>query len=345
MTAPGTDNTSWSFTIPQHGHRPCLPARCASDGNFDSTAAPRDVGLQRFWVGAVYLGWSTHTTEAVSVTDVQKDAHIAAGEHPNAQSSVLIDAVKTSLRLVPRQLNDEIALAKLEFGDKKSRVGGVAVFAAVAVVFIALLVIALVVAAIAGLGTVLPLWLSALIVSAGLLIIIGISALVAYKKFKSLLPLLPEHAWRGIRHDLGIVKEGRDFDPATLDPAPLTREEKKAAKEEAEAAKARAAAERAAKDAEGGPKATTEELIKRTTARREHLLSLREDLVSEADVKKQATYFIDTAKTRAKESVNQAASGAVGQALDTVKERWKPLAVLAVSATACVLLLRKLVKK
>lgn len=279
------------------------------------------------------------------MTVVQKDAQIAADEHPKAPGSGLVDAVKTSIRLVPRQLNDEIELAKLELGDKKSRVGGVAISAVMALVFLALLVVALVVAAIAGLGTVLPLWLSALLVSAALLIVIGISALVAYKKFKSLLPVLPEHAWRGVRHDLGIVKEGRAFDPATLDPEPLTREEKKAAKAEAEQAKAKAHAERDAKDAEGGPKATADELIKRTTARREHLLSLREELVSEADVKKQTTYLVDTAVTKARETVNKAAAGAVGQAVETAKERWKPLAILAVSATVCVLLLRKLVKK
>ena len=164
------------------------------------------------------MGSGTLTTEAVSVTDVQKDVHIAADESPKAQESSLIEAVKTSLRLVPRQINDEIALAKLELEHKKARVGGVAIAAALALVFIALLVIALVVAAIAGLATVMPLWLSALLVSAAFLLVIGISALVGYRKFKSLLPLLPEHAWRGIRHDLGIAKEGRDFDPATLDP-------------------------------------------------------------------------------------------------------------------------------
>lgn len=279
------------------------------------------------------------------MTVVQKDAQIAADEHPKAPGAGLVDAVKTSIRLVPRQLNDEIELAKLELGDKKSRVGGVAISAVIALVFLALLVVALVVAAIAGLGTIIPLWLSALLVSAALLIVIGISALVAYKKFKSLLPVLPEHAWRGVRHDLGIVKEGRAFDPASLDPEPLTREEKKAAKAEAEAAKAKAHAERDAKDAEGGPKATADELIKRTTARREHLLSLREELVSEADVKKQTTYLVDTAVTKARETLNKAAVGAVGQAVETAKERWKPLAILAVSATVCVLLLRKLVKK
>ena len=262
--------------------------------------------------------------EAVSVTVVQKDAQIAADEHPKVPGSGLVDAVKTSIRLVPRQLNDEIELAKLELGDKKSRVGGVAISAVIALVFLALLVVALVVAAIAGLGTILPLWLSALLVSAALLIVIGISALVAYKKFKSLLPVLPEHAWRGVRHDLGIVKEGRAFDPTTLDPEPLTREEKKAAKAEAEAAKAKAHAERDAKDAEGGPKATADELIKRTTARREHLLSLREELISEADLKKQTTYLVDSAVTKARASVNKEAVGAVGQAVETAKERWKP---------------------
>ena len=173
------------------------------------------------------------------MTDAQKDVHIASDEGLKARGSALVETAKTAFRLVPRQLNDEIALAKLEFEHKKSRISGVAIFAALALVFAALLVIALVVAAIAGLGTVLPLWLSALIVTGALLVLLGICGLVAFKKFKSLLPLLPEHAWRGVRHDMGIAQHGRDFDPATLDPEPLTREEKQAKKAEAEEAKAR----------------------------------------------------------------------------------------------------------
>ncbi|MDO5753509.1 phage holin family protein [Arthrobacter sp.] len=279
------------------------------------------------------------------MTIVQKDVHIEADESLKERGSALVETAKTAFRLVPRQLNDEIALAKLELGDKKSRVTGVAVFAALALVFVFLLVIALVVAAIAGLGTVLPLWLSALIVTAALLVVLGICALIAVKKFKSLLPLLPELAWRGIRYDLGVAQHGRDFDPASLDPEPMTREQKKAKKAEAEEAKAKAAAERAAKDAENGPTANTTELLARTKARREHLLRLREDLLVEADVKKQATYLVATAKSKAKETVNQAAAGAVQQSVDTVKERWKPLAVFAVAATACVVFLRKLMKK
>lgn len=279
------------------------------------------------------------------MTDAHKELHIGAGENRRDNGSVLLDAAKTATRLLPRQINDEIALAKLELEHKKSKVSGVAIFAALALVFTVLLVIALVVAAIAGLATVVPLWLSALIICAALLVVVGISGLIGYKKFKSLLPLLPHQAWRGIRHDIGIIKEGRDFDPTSLDRVELTKEQKKAAAAEADAAAAKAKAERAAKEAEHGPKANENELLARTAARREHLLGLREDLVSEADVKKQATYLMDSAKTRARETINQAASGAVGQAVETAKERWKPLTVLAVSATVCGLLLRKLLKK
>lgn len=282
------------------------------------------------------------------MTDVQKDVHITADESLKAQESSLIEALKTASRLVPRQINDEIALARLELEHKKARVGGVAIAVGLALVFTSLLVIALVVAAIAGLATIMPLWLSALLVSAVFLVIIGLSGLIGYRKFKSLLPLLPEHAWRGIRYDLGIAKEGRDFDPATLDPEPLTKEEKKALKAEAEEAAAKAKAERAAKEAEHGPKANETELIERTSARRAHLLTLREELVDQADVKKQAGYLIDNAKGRAVDVMNQAAAGAAeqaGHAVETIKERWKPLTVLAVSAGACALLLRKLLKK
>ena len=275
----------------------------------------------------------------------QHEMHVESEEHRAPGGSTLVAAAKTTARLVPRQITDEIELAKLELGHKKDRLGGVATFAALALVFLTLLVIALVVAAIAGLATVMPLWLAALVVSAALLVLIAICALVTFLKFKSLLPLLPENAWLGIRHDMGIAREGRDFDPSTLIPKKLSKEEKKAKKAEAQAAAAKARAEREAKAAELGPKANQQELIERTNTRREHLVTLREELLEQADVKKQAAYLIDEAKAKAKETVGAAAGGALAQGVEIVKTRWKPLGVFAVSATACVLLLRKLFKK
>lgn len=279
------------------------------------------------------------------MTSALKEVHVEADEQSAAHGSTLVSALKTTTRLVPRQVTDELELAKLELGHKKDRLGGVAIYAALALVFVTLLVIALVVAAIAGLATIMPLWLSALLVSAALLVLIGLSALITYRKFKSLLPLLPENAWRGIRHDLGILREGRAFDPATLIPEKLSKAERKAKKAEAEAATAKAQAEREAKAAEHGPKASETELIKRTATRREHLVALREEVLDQADVKKQAGHFLDVAKVRAQETVSSAAATAARHGVETLKERWKPLTVLAVSATACVILLRKLFKK
>lgn len=279
------------------------------------------------------------------MTDMQTDVHVAPENKATTGGSSLVQTVKTTARLVPRQLNDQVELAKLELGDKKSRLTGAAIFTGLALVFLALLVIAMVVAAITGLGTIMPLWLAALIVCGAFLVVIGITALVAYLKVKALLPLLPEHAWRGIRHDVGVALHGRDFNPGTLDAEPLTREEKKARAAEAEAAKAKAKAEREAKEAEHGPSASTEELIKRTTVRREHLLDLREELVEEVDVKKQAGYLVREAKDKARETVQELADGAVGHATETLKERWKPLTVFAVSGAVALVLLRKLMKK
>ena len=33
------------------------------------------------------------------------------------------------------------------------------------------------------------------------------------RKFKKAMPLVPEETIRGIKHDLGIAKEGSDFNP------------------------------------------------------------------------------------------------------------------------------------
>lgn len=273
-----------------------------------------------------------------------KNMHARTDNDPGTAGPTLIAALKTTSRLVPRQLTDEVELAKLELGEKKSRIGGVAVAAALALVFLTLLVIALVVAAIAGLAVVVPLWLSALLASAALLLLMGLSALVAALKFKSLSPLAPVHAWRGLRHDLGILRAGRDFDPSTLTRPTLSKAEKKAKKAEAEAAKAKAKAEHEAKAAQNGPQATEEELIERTAVRREHLVSLREELLAQADVKKQAEQLIGQVRESAMGTVTTATDRA-GTALQGAKERWKPLVVLAVSAAAFVVFLRKLFKK
>jgi uncharacterized membrane protein YqjE len=280
--------------------------------------------------------------------------------------SALPKTLKMIVKLAPRQLNDEIALAKAEIKRKGIQLGVAGAFLAVALIFVALLVIGLVVAAIMGLATIMPAWLAALLVCAFFLIIAAIGALIGVNKFKAAMPLVPEDTLRGLKYDLGIAKEGSAFDAAVLDP---NSEQYKAAKAAKEAAAAKAKAEKEAKAAakpDFGPAPTEDELRRRLDQRRTHLTRVRDELGRELDVKTQAQGLLAATQGRLQESKEQLedkiagfraarasarssagapATSADGQSLaGQIKKRWKPLAVLAASGAALAVLLRKLLK-
>ncbi|MDQ0634746.1 putative membrane protein YqjE [Arthrobacter pascens] len=261
--------------------------------------------------------------------------------------------LKLLFRLAPRQLNDEIALAKVEIKRKGIQLGVAAAFFAVALIFAVFLVVGLIVAAIMGLATVMPAWLAALLVSAAFLLVALIGALIGVRKFKKAMPLVPEEAIRGIKHDLGIAKEGSDFNAALLDPASPEAKAAKAAKDEAAAkAKAEKQAKAEAHDKEF-PHASEPELHRRLNLRRRHLGEVRDELDTELDVKAQTQYVLGAAQDQLREGrllVNRASAFA-GQKIAAMKDasgesgpRWKPLAAFAAAATVFVVLLRKLLK-
>jgi uncharacterized membrane protein YqjE len=279
--------------------------------------------------------------------------------------SALPKTLKMIFKLAPRQLTDEIALAKAELKRKGVQLGIAGAFFAVALVFVGLLVIGLVVAAIMGLATIMPAWLAALLVCAVCLVIAAIGALIGLNKFKAAMPLVPEDTLRGLKYDLGIAKEGSAFDAAVLDP---NSEQYKAAKAAKEAAAAKAKAEREAKIAaqpDLGPAPTEAELRRRLEERRTHLTGVRDDLGRELDVKTQAALllagtqallqhgkerldgriagFRSSARSSAQASGSQPTSADAGLA-GQIKQRWRPLAVLAASAAALAVLVRKLIK-
>lgn len=288
-----------------------------------------------------------------------------AGRRPRL--AALPDLVGQAARLAPRQLNDEIALAKYELKARGVKVGIGAGLFAVALVFLGLLVIALVVAAILGLATVMPGWLAALIVGAACLVVLAVAALLGLGNVKKAMPLMPADAIRGIRHDLGVITEGRDFDPRVLDPTTIQYKRAQAAKE---AAAAKAKMDKAAEDRAHGkikpPTPSEAELRARIAKRRDHILDVRDGLVEELDVKRQAEAFADDARdaffrlrgaalAKAQRTSHAPTGAAAGEptaeaaarassTADAVKERWAPIAVFTVSATAFVVFLRKLVK-
>src|SRR5919107_1939686 len=158
--------------------------------------------------------------------------------------TALPKTLKLIFKLAPRQLNDEIAMAKFEVKRKGKQLGVAGAFFGVAAVFLAFLLTGLIVAAIMGLATIMPAWLAALLVCAVFLLIALVGGLIGLRKFKKAMPLMPEDTVRGLKHDLGIAKEGSDFDAAVLDP---NSPQAKASAEAKAAEKARAKADKEAK--------------------------------------------------------------------------------------------------
>lgn len=269
---------------------------------------------------------------------------------PGLRISALPGTARLLFRLAPRQLNDEIAFAKIELKRKGIQVGVAAAFFAVALLFLAFLVVGLIVAAIMGLATIMPAWLAALLVSAAFLIIALIGGLVGMARFKKAMPLMPEETIRGIRHDIGVAREGSAFNPAVLDPESP---EGKAAKARKDAEAAKAKTEKQAKAAQHDqefPHASEPELVRRLSQRRHHLAEVRDELGTELDVKTQARYLLAAAQVRVREGQVVARRGvdAAGQRLAALTgsadlpRRWKPLAAFVAAGTVLVVLLRKL---
>lgn len=282
--------------------------------------------------------------------------------------SALPKTLKLIFKLAPRQLNDEIAFAKAELKRKGIQLGVAAAFFAVALIFVAFLVIGLIVAAIMGLATIMPAWLAALLVCAAFLVIALIVGLIGYSRFKKAMPLMPEETIRGLKYDLGIAKEGSSFDAAVLDPKSPQAKAAKAAKEEAAAkAKAEKEAKKAAEQPDLGPAPTEAELRRRLDQRRRHLTGVRDELGEELDLKAQAQALLAATAHRLEEgkdlvddriaafrshgdaSAAPKTAGATGTpgesgAAAELGKRWKPLAALAASTAALVFLLRRLLK-
>lgn len=257
----------------------------------------------------------------------------------------LFGLIKLLARLTPRQVSDEVSIALQQMKQKGIKAGIAAAFLVVALVFVLFFAVALVVAAIMGLAEVMPAWLAALLVAALFLVIGGVLALIGVSRLKKQLPLIPEDAIRGIRYDLGVLKEGRSFDPATLDVKKP--KEDKAGKDRKDDAKD-------AKPKEPTP--SYEELRGRSGERRTHIADARDSLGARVDVKAR----LNGAKHRSDKggSTTGAPSGGSGSGRvaavavrrevphnTTLADRWKPLSVLAGSVATMLVLLRRLLSR
>ncbi|MHA7180608.1 phage holin family protein [Arthrobacter sp. MDB2-24] len=251
----------------------------------------------------------------------------------------LFGLIKLLARLTPRQVSDEFSIAVAQMKQKGIKAGIAAAFLVVALVFVLFFAVALVVAAIMGLAEIMPAWLAALLVALLFLVIGGILALIGVSRLKKQLPLVPQDAIRGIRYDLGVLKEGRSFDPATLDVKKP--KEDKDSRDDARDTKPKE------------PTPSYEELRGRSGERRTHIADARDSLGARADVKAR----LDKARHRssgagpkadASKGNGRVAAVAVRREVPhntSLADRWKPLSVLAASVAAMLVMLRRLLSK
>jgi len=128
------------------------------------------------------------------------DGHRQGNEHSVGE------LVARASAQVSQLVREEMQLARMEMTEKGKRagVGGGMLVAAAVVAFIA--VEAGVAAAIAGLATVWPVWLSALVIMAALFLIAALLAVLGRSEVRRATPAKPERAIQGVHDDIETIK-------------------------------------------------------------------------------------------------------------------------------------------
>ncbi|HYH29702.1 MAG TPA: phage holin family protein [Pseudonocardia sp.] len=120
-----------------------------------------------------------------------------------ASTGELVQRLSTQLSELVRR---ELELARAELTAKGKRAGAGAGLAGAGGVVALFGVGALITAAIAGLATVLSVWLSALIIGVVLLLVAGVLALAGRSQLRHAAPPVPEQAVHGVQEDVATVK-------------------------------------------------------------------------------------------------------------------------------------------
>jgi uncharacterized membrane protein YqjE len=117
------------------------------------------------------------------------------------------DLVKLAAEQISTLVRDELKLAQAELAEKGKRAGiGIGMFGTAGVVALYGLG-CLFAAAIIGLATVLPAWLSALIVAVALFVVAGLLALVGRGQVKRIGSPAPTETVQNVKADIGTITE------------------------------------------------------------------------------------------------------------------------------------------
>jgi hypothetical protein len=130
----------------------------------------------------------------------------ASTRNPAAAKSTA-DLIRDVTELVPRLVQEELALAKAELTEKGKHAGvGVGLFGGGGL-FAFFGIAVLIAAAVLGLAEAIPAWASALIVAAVLFLVAAALALVGRSQVKQAVPPVPTEAVDSTKLDVQTVKE------------------------------------------------------------------------------------------------------------------------------------------
>lgn len=130
----------------------------------------------------------------------------AGGERSGAQGSTA-DLIRQATEQVSKLVRDEMALARAEIATKGKQAGIGAGLLGGGGLFALYALAALLAAAILGIAVVLPAWLAALIIGAGLLLLSGAMALVGRGRVARGVPPVPRDTVQRVRSDIDEVRE------------------------------------------------------------------------------------------------------------------------------------------
>lgn len=137
-----------------------------------------------------------------------QDSFVETPIRENDAGSSTVELVTQLTEQSTRLMRDEVRLAKAELSASVKHAGiGAGMFGTAALAALYGVGV-LLVAAVAALALALPLWLAALIVAVALLAIAAIAALLGKKKMAQASPV-PEQAVQNIKDDVAEVKEHR----------------------------------------------------------------------------------------------------------------------------------------
>lgn len=104
-------------------------------------------------------------------------------------------------------IRDEMRLLRIEMNEKRKRATKGASMLGAAAVIVLYAVTVLLAAAVFGLGTVLPMWLSALIIGGVMLVIAVVLLLIGKSSLKKAVPPMPKDTMDSLKNDIAAVRE------------------------------------------------------------------------------------------------------------------------------------------